>query len=82
MGRSRYKIYEPTHPHFITCIVLHWIIIFTNKESVQIIIDSLKFLQNNHDLKLYAYVILQNYLHLIASIDDLAKDIARFKSYT
>ena len=22
MGRSRYKIYEPTHPHFITCTVL------------------------------------------------------------
>jgi len=82
MGRSRYKIYEPTHPHFITCIVLHWIIIFTNKESVQIIIDSLKFLQNNHGVKLYAYVILENHLHLIASSDDLAKDIARFKSYT
>ncbi|RWS45734.1 transposase, partial [Arcobacter venerupis] len=28
MGRSRYKIYEPTYPHFITCTILHWIPIF------------------------------------------------------
>ncbi len=36
MGISRYKIYEPTHPHFLTCTVLHWLPLFTNKESVQI----------------------------------------------
>jgi hypothetical protein len=53
MGRSRYavsigegmplgyKIYKPTHPHFLTCTVLNWLPIFTRKESVQIILDSL-----------------------------------------
>ena len=30
MGISRYKIYEPTYPHFLTCTVLHWLPIFTN----------------------------------------------------
>ncbi|WP_232087443.1 hypothetical protein ACM66Z_07515 [Sulfurovum sp. ST-21] len=45
MGRSRYKVYEPTHPHFVTCTVLHWLPLFTRKESVQIVIDSLRFLQ-------------------------------------
>ncbi len=39
-------------------------------------------MQCSHNLKLYAYVILENHLHLIASSDDIAKDIARFKSYT
>jgi len=34
MGRSRYKIYEPTHLHFITCTVLHWIQLFTRVEVV------------------------------------------------
>lgn len=82
MGRSRYKVYEPTHPHFITCTILHWIPIFTNQESVQIVLDSLKYLQTNHNLKLFAYVILENHLHLVASSDDMTKDIARFKSYT
>lgn len=35
MGRSRYKIYEPTHPHCITCTILHWIPIFTRHESTE-----------------------------------------------
>ena len=33
MGRGRYKIYEPTHPHFLTCTILNWLPIFTRKES-------------------------------------------------
>ena len=82
MGRSRYKIYEPTHPHFITCTVLHWIPIFTNKKSVKIVLDSLKYLQEHHGLKIYAYVILENHLHIVAQSDDIARDIARFKSFT
>lgn len=82
MGRSRYKIYEPTHPHFVTCTTLHWIPIFTNKDSLEIILDSLKYLQTKHNLKLFAYVILENHLHFIASSDDIAKDMARFKSFT
>lgn len=84
MGRSRYKVYEPTHPHFITCTILHWIPIFTNKESVEVIIESLKYLQQHNNLKLYAYVILENHIHPIAQSDDIANDndIGRFKSFT
>ena len=82
MGRSRYKIYEPTHPHFVTCTILHWLPIFTRKESVQIIIDSLKFLQEKDNLKLYAYVILENHLHMVVQSDDLPKTMESFKKYT
>ncbi|CAA6815565.1 MAG: Transposase and inactivated derivatives [uncultured Sulfurovum sp.] len=73
MGRSRYKIYEPIHPHFLTCTILNWLPIFTRKESVEIIIQSLKHLQKEENLKLYAYVILENHIHLIAQSDDIAK---------
>ena len=82
MGRSRYKIYEPTHPHFITCTVLHWIPVFTNKKSVEIVLDSLKYLQEHNDLKIYAFVILENHMHMVVQSDDIAKDIGRFKSFT
>ena len=82
MGISRYKIYEPTHPHFLTCTILHWLPIFTNKDSVQIIIDSLKYLQKQDNMKIYAYVILENHLHLIASSNDIGKTMQKFKSYT
>ena len=82
MGRSRYKVYEPTYPHFVTCTVLHWIPLFTRQESVQIIIDSLKFLQQKDNLKLYDYVILENHLHMVVQSDDIDKSIKSFKQYT
>ena len=81
MGRSRYKIIDPTLPHFVTCTVLHWIPVFTRPEAVAIILDSLRFLMKE-SLKVYAYVILENHLHLVVQSDDLSRDIARFKSYT
>jgi REP element-mobilizing transposase RayT len=82
MGRSRYKIYESTHPYFITCTVLHWIPIFTRTQSTDILFDSLKFLQKSDNLKITAYVILENHLHMIVSSDDISKTMAKFKSYT
>ena len=82
MGRSRYKIYEPTHPHFVTCTILHWIPIFTRKESVEIVLSCLKFLQKEQHLKLYAYVILENHLHMVVQSDDLHKSMESFKKFT
>ncbi|MDX9961467.1 MAG: transposase [Aliarcobacter sp.] len=82
MGRSRYKIYEPIYPHLITCIILHWIPIFTRTETTNIVFDSLKFLQKEDNLKIYAYVILENHHHMIVSYDDVSKTIKKFKSFT
>ena len=82
MGRSRYKIYEPTHPHFITCTVLHWIPLFTRKESVEILLESFKYLQQTDNLKLYAYVILENHIHIIAQSGNIGQSIAKFKRHT
>ena len=82
MGRTRYKIYEPTHPHFVTCTILHWLPIFTRQESVDIILNSLKFLQKQDNLRLHAYVILENHLHMVLRSDDLRKSMESFKKFT
>jgi len=81
MGRSRYKIVDPALPHFVTCTVLHWIPVFTRPATVEILLESLHFLMKD-GLQVYAYVILENHLHLVAQSDDLNRDMARFKSYT
>jgi len=65
----------------MTCTVLHWIPVFTRPETLTILLDSLRFLIRD-GMKLYAYVILENHLHLIAQSEQLGRDIARFKSYT
>jgi REP element-mobilizing transposase RayT len=81
MGRSRYTITDPKLPHFITLTVLHWIPVFTRSATVDIILDALRY-QINDGLKVYAYVILENHLHLVLQSQQLNTDIARFKSYT
>ena len=82
MARSRYKIIDRSQPHFLTCTILDWIPLFMNPEIVEIILDSLRFLQQQARLTLYAYVIMENHIHLIAASDDLGKEIGDFKSYT
>ena len=82
MTRSRYKIFESEYPYFLTCTVVGWLPVFTRPETVQIIFDSWKFLQNRERVVVYGYVILENHLHWIASADDLAKEVGDFKSYT
>ncbi len=53
MPRSRYKILENQQPYFLTCTLVNWIPIFTRPNTVQIVLDSLRFLQNEKRLVLY-----------------------------
>jgi REP element-mobilizing transposase RayT len=81
MGRSRYH-FLPHHPHFITCTIINWLPLFSDPALAQIILDSLKFLQDRQRLTLHGYVIMENHLHLLASAADLSAQIAAFKSFT
>jgi len=81
MGRSRYKITQVDATHFVTLTVLHWIPVFTRPQTVDILLESLRFLMKD-GLKVHAYVILENHLHLIVQSPRLDKDMARFKSFT
>ncbi|CAB5506125.1 hypothetical protein THERMOS_2239 [Bathymodiolus thermophilus thioautotrophic gill symbiont] len=60
-GRSRYKIIDNTAPHFVTFTILHRIPVFTNPDAVDIIFNSLKFLQKE-GLRVNAFVILENHI--------------------
>ncbi|WP_276749979.1 REP-associated tyrosine transposase [Chlorogloeopsis fritschii] len=81
MGRSRYHFLE-SQPHFLTCTVVNWIAIFSKPDLVEIVLNSLEFLQSQKRLALHSYVIMENHLHLIASAENLSKEIAAFKSFT
>jgi len=81
MGRSRYKITDPKLPHFVTCTVLHWIPVFTRSATVEIVLNSLSYLMSE-GVTVYAYVILENHLHLVVQSEQLDVDMARFKSFT
>jgi len=82
MTRSRYRIYDSQSPHFLTCTVVDWLPLFSRPAIVDILYASWRFLQANERLIIYAYVIMENHLHLVAAAADLAKEIGDFKSFT
>ena len=82
MTRTRYKIYETEYPYFITSTVNSWLPIFTRQEAADIVFDSWRYLQSERELKLFAYVILENHLHIIVSAPELPSVMQSFKSYT
>ena len=82
MSRTRYKIFNTHYPHFTTSTIVDWLPLFTNPEVVQIILDSLKFMQEQKRLTLFAYVIMENHLHMVVSSPNLASELGKFKSFT
>ena len=82
MSRTRYRIFETEYPYFLTCTVVGWLPIFTRPEAVEIVLDSLRFLQSERELNLFGYVIMENHLHMVASAPELSKVIKDFKSFT
>ena len=83
MTRTRYKIFEGDHfPYFLTLTTVNWLPLFSNPTAANFVFDSLRYLQSNNQLIIFAYVLMENHLHLIASGENLNHDLSRFKSYT
>jgi REP element-mobilizing transposase RayT len=82
MTRSRYKIFGDHYPYFATGTIVQWLPLFSNPEVVQLVLDSLVFMQNQLRLTVYAFVIMENHMHMTVSSDDLSKELGDFKSFT
>jgi len=66
----------------MTCSTVEWIPLFSHPQLAAILLDSLQFLQDQDRLTLHSYVVMENHIHLIASAEDLSKQIGQFKSFT
>jgi putative transposase len=55
---------------------------FENIHTVQIVLDSLKFLIENQRPSLHGWIIMENQMHLTASAADFSKEMHNFKSFT
>ena len=82
MARSRYRVYEKFSPHFLTCTAVNWFPLFNDPNLIDILFASLRFMQKHNRLTIYAYVIMDTHLHLVAASENLSKEIANFKSFT
>lgn len=79
-----YKIEEKEGAHYLTFQIVGWVDIFTNQVYRDVVIESLKYCQQNKGLNLFAYVIMSNHIHLLAQseIRDLSGFIRDFKNFT
>ena len=82
--RTRYKFLESENNlYFLTFTVVEKIPVFTNSQYCNVIIENFKFYQENKNLKIFNYVIMDNHVHMIMSHKkDIGKVVQDFKKYT
>lgn len=72
--------------YFITSTVVDWVDIFTRPKYKHIILESLVYCQEHKGLKIYAWVLMSNHLHMIvssgsqSSVSDILRDFKKFTS--
>ncbi|UIR57386.1 transposase [Sphingobacterium sp. SRCM116780] len=82
---TRYRFGDNRVPHFITFAVVNWIDVFSRVCYKEIVVESLKFCIAEKGLNLYAWVIMSNHIHLIATAKEgyeLVNIIRDLKKYT
>jgi len=86
MGESGYQIKDQGALHFITFATVQWVDVFTRKEYSDIIVESLIYCKRNKGLRIHAWCIMSNHLHLILSagennnLSDVLRDFKKFTS--
>ena len=82
---TKYKAGEPGAAYFITITTTGWIDVFTRPKQKFLLINALKYCQQNKGLEVYAFCIMTSHIHLLcrASGDESMPDIIRdFKKFT
>lgn len=88
MSDRGYSIRDQYAVHFITFAVIQWIDVFTRKEYADVVVESLKFCKKNKGLRIHAWCIMSNHVHLILSaiepyqLSDILRDFKKYTSAT
>lgn len=80
----RYRIEHQDGIYFLTMTVNKWVDVFTRPLYKSIVLNSLKYCQEHLGLKLHAYVLMSNHIHLVASAKEgytLSSFINSFKTF-
>lgn len=67
MGSGGYKINDQYAIYFLTFTIVGWVDLFTRRQCKEVVIESLRYCQTHKGLLLYAFVLMESHLHLIAS---------------
>jgi len=80
--RSRYKFDLEQGLYFITSSIVEFLSVFTSDPYFRIITNSFSYCRQNKNIKIFAYVILENHFHLLISGVNLTNVIRSIKRHT
>jgi len=67
---SKYVISDHQAPHFITFATVQWVDALSRPLYKDIIVESLRYCQNEKGLILYAWCVMSNHIHLIVAAQE------------
>src|SRR5665648_188982 len=73
---------ENSGVYFVTLTVKNWYYVLDRYFRWNILADSLRYLKENKNLKIYSFVFMINHLHLIISSEDVSGFLRDFKGFT
>ncbi len=85
MSRS-YKFHNHDSLFFVSFATVGWIDVFTRVRYKEIFVESLKFCQEKKGLKVYAWCLMTNHVHLIIQeggrwgLSEILRDLKKFTS--
>ena len=81
---QKYKFYNKSDLYFVTYTVVNWIDIFTRYIYRNVLLDSWNYCIKTKGLKIYAWVIMTNHVHMIISSEkeELSPIMRDMKSFT
>ena len=83
---EKYKFNDSVGIYFVTLTVVFWIDLFTRRDYKNMIIESLTYCQDKKGLKIHAWCIMGNHIHLIISrsgqesLSSILRDIKKYTS--
>src|SRR5215210_2716536 len=83
---TRYRFGDSQYPHFITFAVINWIDALSRPLYKDIIVESLKYCQQEKGLIINGWIIMSNHVHLIArcssdfQLAEVMRDLKKFTS--
>jgi REP element-mobilizing transposase RayT len=69
-------------PHFCTFTIKNWYYILDRYKRWEILLESLRYCQEKKDLKIFAFVLMVNHIHIISQCPDMIGFIRDYKRYT
>ena len=66
----KHKFHNPDGVFFVTLTIRDWIDVFTRNEYKDILIENLRYCQQNKGLEIFAWCIMTNHLHMIVRAKD------------